>query len=1234
MKIFKERRHALINRPVDIGGVNYLSLGLMLYFDLTAPEELHTEQELWQELTPVLGQTSLDQGWPKPRGEVICWGSCHAPRGQTVSAAQVRLKVGPVDKRVNVFGDRFWITGPSGLPSMTRAESFTAMPVDWAHAFGGPEVKENPLGKGMVKVKLQNGQKAIPLPNIEGEQLIGATSDRPAPAGFAPFDLMWPQRAKKNGTYDQKWLKERWPALPEDMNYEFFCLAPEDQFLPEHFSGQEDILIQGMHPDMPVITSRLPRRRIRAFITRRDMEHPEALDQASFEEVTLKPETLWLFPDILRGVLLFRGLVRCVDDEYSDLARLLTADEDPNHPPKPLEHYRDEQLKKADLSVPFDPAMQQKYQQEMARAAKKTLNLPKKIKSHLAKNQGQAPVMRYTPDDLGRLAESNLSRIRQTIDSVEATATDLHSRFGHMMHVDFGLFSHYRRQAQIMETKVKEQVAKAKEIEKRRDELRNKARETLQRPEMKPLLVKGDIDPETIMDSPADPPFHARGFPLLVSWRLGLKLDAKRQKQLQKFGLEQETIANRWLAWNPEPRAEQYKDWGLEADPDQETFEIPAGLVLPGFSGRELVRLLIRPEPLDTSRREVLIPGSREEPLFLEAATEQNILVLVPDELSAAYAEQEVGDFAHIAVVAGPGESLADQAEEKIKNQALVIVLVAEEGIWAGWEETFAQALPQARLAVLPKARTIFPPANDTIDLRQAVVEQLPPEQAQKQALVFDPPGAPPKPGAKKLTDIMSAAGMGAMIRDGYRQGYAAKEKTFEARKADLLQKADAARDKMAMEGFESGEPAAAAPKRSMTEELNARADQVAANRDKMKQMGFLAPEDEAKYDQAIAKMREAGPQWDQQKSEGMAKLKAFDPPPEARAAFEKAGMDPEKLKPQPIEVVAKAQSGELELKGRTLKNLDLSGLDLSGLDLSECRIDTCLFKEARLTGVRLDGAMLQNCDLSGADLSGAILGRTVFKKCVFKQAVLCQATADMPVFKECDLTQADFSRARLNQTVFQKGVLDGLNLSRAELNLSIFSEAEAAGLQADNARFEKCVFKKLTLDRASLTGIATNAMLFHSCCGQKVTLAGSDLFKFRISHNSSFPGLNAAQVTWKQGYCRTSDLSMADMHGSILERTIFESCDLSQANLNRTGLVRCRFVKSSLESADMRFVNLHMASLRKSRLINADLGGANCFGVDFLYTVLGQTGMQDTNLKRSLLAGQEKALQQEGYIR
>lgn len=162
MKIFKERRHALIHRPVQIKDVHYLSLGVMLYFDLSAPEDLHTEQELWQELTPVLGQVSLDQGWPKPRGEVLCMGSCYAPRGKQVAAAKIRLKTGPVDKTLNVFGDRYWLTGATGLTTMTRARPFSVMPVDWAHAFGGPDFKQNPLGKGIARVRTEDEQQAIP----------------------------------------------------------------------------------------------------------------------------------------------------------------------------------------------------------------------------------------------------------------------------------------------------------------------------------------------------------------------------------------------------------------------------------------------------------------------------------------------------------------------------------------------------------------------------------------------------------------------------------------------------------------------------------------------------------------------------------------------------------------------------------------------------------------------------------------------------------------------------------------------------------------------------------------------------------------------------------------------------------------------------------------------------------------------------------------------------------------
>ncbi len=1234
MKIFKERRHALINRPVEIKGVNYLSLGLMLYFDLTAPDDLHTEQELWQELTPLLGQQGyLDQGWPKPRGEVLCRGACHAPRGNTVAAARVHLKLGPVNKTLNVFGDRFWHTGPDGLQRMSQAQPFDTIALDWAHAFGGPDFKGNPLGKGIAQIRQTDGATVVPLPNIEGNALIGAPTDRPDPAGMAPLDMLWPQRAKKNGTYDDAWLKSRWPSLPDDMNYEFFCMAPEDQGLPGFFQGTEEIEIAGMHPDMQVIRSRLPRRRVRAFVTRRDPEAPEELNRAAFEEVNLRPETLWLFPEILRGVLLFRGMTNCSDDEYTDLARLFTADEDPQEEPRPLEHYRDEQLRKADLSVPFDPAMQEKYRQEMGKAAKKVLNLPKTIKRKLTAHQGQAPVMRYSPDDLGRLTKANLARVRQTIDSVEATANDLHSRFGHVADIDFDQFDRFRAKANAMESNATRLVAKGREIETQRDAMLAKAKEILKRPEMKPLMVAGGLDPETLLEQEDEPPFHARGFPLLVSWRIGLKLDEQRRNQLGDLGLEPDTIANRWMAWNPAEREERAVDWGLPTTPDEKAFTIPAGLVLPRFDGRRLVRLLVRPEPLDAGEGEIVVPGSLEEPQFLEAAAEHHIVAIVPDELSAAYVEQEAGDFAHVAVCPEPGGPLPKPAAEQIDADGLAIVVVAGSGGWAGQEALFRNALPECRFAVLPEAPTLLPPHARPGDLRQAIVDQLPPDQAAQHALTFDAPGAAPQPGAKKLADILSAKNMGAMIRDGYKQGSAAKRATFDQRKAELLQKAEAFKARAAQETPIPSQPPPSAGPRPMSEELGERADQVAAIRDKMKRAGGLTVDQEARFDHAIDRLRELGPQLEAQKTEGLARLKAFEPTPEMRAAFADAGINPEKFKPQPPEMVAKAKDGEADLKGTTLKGLDLCGQDLSGLDLSETRVTDCLFKGADLKDARLDGAMFQTCDFSDADLTGASLDRAVFKRCVFKKARLVDVTAEMPVFQDCDLTDCDLSRARLTQALFQKGFFKGVALTSAELRLSIVSETDATGLRAEGARFEKCVFKTVDLNNASFSGITTDALLWHTCSGEKVTLSGSSLFKFRISHDSTFPAIDLVDVTWKQGYCKKSTLSGADMQRAVLERTIFDSCDLTRANLERAGLVRCRFLKCNLEAANLRHANLHLASLRKSRLVDTDLRGANCFAVDFWRSVLGQTRMQNANLKRTLLAGHYETLTREGLI-
>ncbi|WPL16633.1 Type III effector pipB2 [Thiorhodovibrio winogradskyi] len=1234
MKIFKERRHALFNRPIQIAGVDYLSIGLMLYFDLTAPEDLHNEQDLWKDLVALMGaDLVLDQGWPKPHGEILLAGAAVAPGGHPTPATQVRLRCGPIDKTLRVFGDRFWLTAALGRHRMTEPNPFTRMPIDWKHAFGGPDFADNPLGKGVAANKPSDDGTPIALPNVEGEPLVATPDDRPRPASFGSVDMMWPARAKKHGTYDDAWLQQRWPAFPDDMNYAFFCMAPEDQQLPGHFDGREVIEIEGMHKERPVIRSRLPHRRVRAFVTRRDIAHPKDLSKAVFEEVGLKPETLWLFPDILRGVILWRGLTRASDDQYSDLARLLVKDEDSATEPTPVTAYRDEQLRKADLGVPFDPNLQTLYADKMGEAAKKTLNLPKKIKAQLAAHQGQVPVPRYQAADLERLMGAQLVQTRAAIETIEATAKDLHARFGHIAPINFGAIAKARAQADKMQVKLADLVARGKAIEQRKAEMLDKAKGIMKRPELEPLLAKAGIsDPNTLLARPPEPPFHARAFPLLTSWRLDLLLDASRLRALTDLGLRRETIKNRWLAWNPQPRQEQSRDWGIEPKPGAETLSIPAGLVMPRFDGAKLVGLLVRDGEMTDPGVDVSIPGSLNTPLFLEAASEQGVLVLVADELSAAYAEQEAGDFAHVTVCRTPAGPLAKAAKEALQAGALAVVVLPEAGAWAGKEPQFLATFRGCRFARLPDVRDVFSAHIKGLDLRQAIVEQLPPEGAGKHALIFDSPGQKPRENAKKLTDILSAVSMAALIKDGVNQGIAAKRASMDERIAPFMKQAEEAKARMAAAGFTGAAPDAKGP-RPMTEELNERADQVKAVRDKMKAKGALPPDKEAEFDKAIARMRDLGPQLDAQKSQGMAQLKAFQPPAEAKAAFAKAGIDPAKLRPQAPAFVIGAAKGQGDVRGATIQGEDFSGMDLAGIDLSNARVSHCLFKGTNLSGARFDRTMVQQCDFTGADLSKSELLSPVFKTCVLDHAVLTEARGNMPVIQDSSLKQADFSHTDFSQLVVQKSVLDGLILTDARVLLSIFAEGQAEGLKADGARFEKTVFKKLSLDKASFLGLTTDALLLHGCTGAQVSFAGSELFKFRISHDSAFPGLVLRGVTWKHGYCRTSNLAGADFQGANLERTIFESCDLSSANLAKARLFRCRFPKSNLEGATLRHANLMLSSLRQTRLVKTDLRDANCYAVDFFKAVFGETRMQGANLKRSFIAGREDVMRREGMI-
>lgn len=329
MKVIKPQRLGLLQRVVEHERRCTLVVSVLVYVPLTSPRKLLTEMSLWNELAEELPGGVLDEGLPKPCGEVLVTGRAFAPGDEPVGAVMTRVKLGPIDKKLAVVGDRYWKNGSPSDPA-----PFAEMPIDWAHAFGGEGYPQNPIGKGFVEIEIEHG-RVLPLPNVEEpDELVAARGDRPPPAGYGPYDLMWPQRYDKVGKrYDDKWLKTLFPGPAEDFDAHFFNTAPSDQQIEGFFAGDEGFELEGMHPDEPRIEGQLEKLVVRGFATQRHGA------EERFEALSTRLDTVHLFPHLQRAVMIYRGTLPVAYDDADDVVHLMVAAEDPAHP-KTIDHYR------------------------------------------------------------------------------------------------------------------------------------------------------------------------------------------------------------------------------------------------------------------------------------------------------------------------------------------------------------------------------------------------------------------------------------------------------------------------------------------------------------------------------------------------------------------------------------------------------------------------------------------------------------------------------------------------------------------------------------------------------------------------------------------------------------------------------------------------------------------------------------------------------------------------------
>ena len=343
MKVVKPLKIGLLFRTFELDERQLLSVTALCLVNPGKDPLLDSEPELWKTTAAELGkETVLDMGIPKPHAEMLVSGSYYAPGGKAVTAGQVTARLGGWAKQLYVFGDRYWYP-QAGLWSISAPKPMTTMAVTWGNAFGGSHFTTNPLGKGAAPIELTSGQSLHPLPNIESpERLIRRKSDRPAPAGFGPLDITWPQRFAKAGTYDRKWLDERFPGYADDMDWSIFNAAPQDQHWAAYLNGDETFAFENMHPGNPLWQGRLPGLHLRCFIE-------QVIEgQPLFKALSTRLDTAWFFPHLEKVLLIYRSVVEVADDEADDVAHLLLACEGSGDPERGEDHYRSALAKRLD----------------------------------------------------------------------------------------------------------------------------------------------------------------------------------------------------------------------------------------------------------------------------------------------------------------------------------------------------------------------------------------------------------------------------------------------------------------------------------------------------------------------------------------------------------------------------------------------------------------------------------------------------------------------------------------------------------------------------------------------------------------------------------------------------------------------------------------------------------------------------------------------------------------------
>lgn len=218
-----------------------------------------------------------------PNAAVILFAHACAPQGRPTPAVSARFALfrdrSLIDKTVHVFGER-----KANAPQQPRP--FERVALVYERAWGGATNEDNPVG-------ISTGGAVLP-------SICDPTNPTKA-VGFGPISRQWPQRRRYLAGNDAPRLDGPLVDIPSGFDFRYYNPAPPDQQI-EYLQGDEWLVLDGMHPTMPRVQSRLPQMRGKAcvyFVTTNSVSHNQVVD--------LVPDMLVIDAGKLVASVVFRG---------------------------------------------------------------------------------------------------------------------------------------------------------------------------------------------------------------------------------------------------------------------------------------------------------------------------------------------------------------------------------------------------------------------------------------------------------------------------------------------------------------------------------------------------------------------------------------------------------------------------------------------------------------------------------------------------------------------------------------------------------------------------------------------------------------------------------------------------------------------------------------------------------------------------------------------------------------